>query len=83
MAAWGARCGPAVGILSVTMAYLPNGADERRQMLEAIGAASVEELFATVPEPLRHPQLTLPEPLAEQDLVAELERLAARLAKRL
>ena len=60
------------------MAYLPNGADERRQMLEAIGAASVEELFATVPEPLRHPQLTLPEPLAEQDLVAELERLAGR-----
>jgi len=36
------------------MAYLPNGADERRQMLEAIGAASVEELFATVPERLRH-----------------------------
>ena len=60
------------------MAYLPNGADERRQMLEAIGAASVEELFATVPERLRHPQLTLPEPLAEQDLVTELERLAGR-----
>ncbi len=60
------------------MAYLPNGADERRQMLEAIGAASVEELFATVPERLRHPRLTLPEPLAEQDLVTELERLAGR-----
>ena len=60
------------------MAYLPNGADERRQMLEAIGAASVEEPFATVPERLRHPQLTLPEPLAEQDLVTELERLAGR-----
>jgi glycine dehydrogenase subunit 1 len=60
------------------MAYLPNGADERRQMLEAVGAASVEELFATVPDRLRHPQLNLPAPLAEQDLVAELERLAAR-----
>ncbi|MGD1053448.1 MAG: aminomethyl-transferring glycine dehydrogenase subunit GcvPA [Candidatus Dormibacteria bacterium] len=60
------------------MAYLPNGADERRQMLEAIGAASVEELFATVPERLRHPRLTLPEPLAEQELVTELERLADR-----
>ena len=60
------------------MAYLPNGADERRQMLEAIGAARVEELFATGPERLRHPQLTLPEPLAEQDLVTELERLAGR-----
>ena len=60
------------------MAYLPNGAAERRQMLEAIGAASVEELFATIPERLRHPRLTLPEPLAEQDLVTELEHLASR-----
>jgi glycine dehydrogenase subunit 1 len=47
-------------------------------MLEAIGAASVEELFATIPERLRHPRLTLPEPLAEQDLVTELEHLASR-----
>ena len=60
------------------MAYLPNGAAERRQMLDAIGAASVEELFATIPGRLRHPRLTLPEPLAEQDLVIELERLAGR-----
>jgi glycine dehydrogenase subunit 1 len=60
------------------MAYLPNGADDRRQMLEAIGAASVDELFASVPDLLRHPRLELPEPLAEQDLVAELARLAAR-----
>jgi len=38
-------------------------------MLEAIGAASVEELFATVPERLRHPQLTLPEPARRAGLV--------------
>ncbi|MGA2282837.1 MAG: aminomethyl-transferring glycine dehydrogenase subunit GcvPA [Candidatus Dormibacteria bacterium] len=60
------------------MAYLPNRADERRQMLEVIGASTVEDLFATVPDRLRHHQLDLPAPLAEQDLVAELERLAAR-----
>ena len=60
------------------MAYLPNGADERRQMLKAIGAASVEELFTSVPERLLRPVMDLPEPLAEQDLVSELERLAAR-----
>ncbi|MGA9114291.1 MAG: aminomethyl-transferring glycine dehydrogenase subunit GcvPA [Candidatus Dormiibacterota bacterium] len=60
------------------MAYLPNGAAERQQMLDAIGAASVEDLFASVPARLRHPRLNLPPPLAEQDLVAELERLAAR-----
>jgi glycine dehydrogenase subunit 1 len=60
------------------MAYLPNGAAERQQMLEAIGAASVEDLFASVPARLRHPRLNLPPPLAEQDLVTELARLAAR-----
>jgi glycine dehydrogenase subunit 1 len=60
------------------MAYLPNGADDRQQMLEAIGAASVEDLFASIPARLRHPRLNLPPPLAEQDLVAELERLAGR-----
>ena len=59
------------------MAYLPNGADERRQMLEAIGAGSVDELFDSIPPGLRNPRLELPAPLAEQDLVAELERLAA------
>jgi len=58
--------------------YLPNGPDERRQMLEAVGAASIDDLFATVPEQLRHLRLDLPAPLAEQDLVTELERLAAR-----
>ena len=60
------------------MAYLPNGAAERQQMLEAIGATSVEDLFASVPARLRHPRLNLPPPLAEQDLVAELEHLAGR-----
>jgi glycine dehydrogenase subunit 1 len=60
------------------MGYLPNGADEREQMLEAIGAATVRELFAAVPEELRHPELDLPAPLAEQDLVAALGLLAAR-----
>ena len=59
------------------MAYLPNGADERRQMLEAIGASSVDELFDSIPPGLRNPRLELPAPLAEQDLVAEMERLAA------
>jgi glycine dehydrogenase subunit 1 len=60
------------------MAYLPNGPDERAEMLRAVGAGSVDDLFAAVPPRLLNPALSLPEPLAEQDLVAELERLAAR-----
>jgi len=60
------------------MAYIPNGADEQRQMLQAIGVGTLEDLFASVPGELRHPAMDLPEPLAEQELVAELGRLAAR-----
>jgi glycine dehydrogenase subunit 1 len=60
------------------MAYLPNSDADRTAMLEVVGAASVSELFATIPEPLRHPAVDLPAPLGEQDLVAEVERLAAR-----
>jgi glycine dehydrogenase subunit 1 len=60
------------------MAYLPNSDADRRAMLEVVGAADVEDLFAAVPDSLRHPALDLPPPLAEQDLVAELERLAGR-----
>ncbi len=60
------------------MAYLPNSDAERREMLEAVGAASEADLFTTVPAALRNPQIDLPPPLSEQDLVAELERLASR-----
>ena len=35
------------------MPYFLNTAEEQRAMLEAIGAASIEELFAMVPAELR------------------------------
>src|SRR5580700_6462030 len=60
------------------MAYLPNSDAERREMLDAVGAASEADLFTTIPAALRNPVIDLPPPLAEQDLVAELERLAGR-----
>ncbi|MGA7987502.1 MAG: aminomethyl-transferring glycine dehydrogenase subunit GcvPA [Candidatus Dormiibacterota bacterium] len=60
------------------MAYLPNSDAERREMLDAVGAATEADLFATIPAALRNPTIDLPPPLAEQDLVAELERLASR-----
>jgi glycine dehydrogenase subunit 1 len=60
------------------MAYLPNSDAERREMLDAVGAASETDLFTTIPAALRDPRIDLPPPLAEQDLVAELDRLAAR-----
>src|ERR1700738_2682325 len=47
-------------------------------MLAAVGLAAVDDLFTSIPAKLRDPSIDLPAPLSEQDLVAELERLAAR-----
>ncbi len=47
-------------------------------MLDAVGASSVEELFADVPEGVRRREpLALPAGLSEADLLAEMRRLAA------
>jgi glycine dehydrogenase subunit 1 len=52
---------------------------DRRAMLDAIGVASVDELFAEIPEGVRLGRdLELPEGASEQDVNAELSRLAAR-----
>ncbi|MGA2033297.1 MAG: aminomethyl-transferring glycine dehydrogenase subunit GcvPA [Thermoguttaceae bacterium] len=59
------------------MPYFVNTPDERQAMLAAIGAASVEELFAMVPGELRLGRdLCLPPALGELELTAELTRLA-------
>lgn len=63
------------------MTYILNTADDRRAMLEAIGAASIEELLAAVPEQLRLQRpLELPPVMTELELTAHLEQLAARTA---
>jgi glycine dehydrogenase subunit 1 len=52
------------------MRYLPKSPSERRQMLEAIGARSVDELFASIPEPLRLQRaLDLPAAMSEAELI--------------
>jgi len=58
------------------VAYLPNSDAERRVMLNTVGARSVNDLFANVPARLRSPNLHLPEPLGEQELVEEMTALA-------
>lgn len=60
------------------MAYLPLTEADRGAMCDAIGVASTQELFASIPADMLHPKLDLPAPLAEQDLVAEVTRLARR-----
>ena len=61
-----------------TSPFIPNTDDDRAAMLAAVGAASVEDLFADVPDALRHPPLNLPAPMSEMELRAEMEALARR-----
>jgi glycine dehydrogenase subunit 1 len=52
------------------MRYLPKSPSERREMLDAIGARSVDELFQSIPEALRlQGPLNLPGPMSETELV--------------
>ncbi|MFC1935402.1 aminomethyl-transferring glycine dehydrogenase subunit GcvPA [Chloroflexota bacterium] len=57
--------------------YTPNTASDRREMLQAIGVPSVQELFGDIPAAFRDPSLDIPEPLSELELRQELEALAA------
>src|SRR3954453_16361981 len=52
---------------------------DRREMLDAIGVESVEELFRDIPEPVRQREpIALPDGMAEQDVYDHLRRLASR-----
>jgi len=61
------------------MPYIPNTIADQQAMLEAIGARSLEELFAMVPAELRlSRELDLPPAMGELELTAHLAGLAAR-----
>jgi glycine dehydrogenase subunit 1 len=57
------------------MSYNANTDDQRRQMLEAIGVSSIEELFADIPEHLRAKSFNLHDPLSEQEVREILDDL--------
>ncbi|MGB9723483.1 MAG: aminomethyl-transferring glycine dehydrogenase subunit GcvPA [Chloroflexia bacterium] len=59
------------------MAYTPHTEAQRREMLQAIGAESVAELFADVPAAYRFPELKLPAPLSEVEILRELREIAS------
>ena len=61
------------------MPYIPNTAEDQHAMLQAIGVASLEELFAMVPAELRLDRpLSLPPALGEMELTRHVVELAAR-----
>jgi len=64
--------------MSSSHRYIPQSEDERAAMLGAVGAARIEDLFASIPERLRlRTPLDVPGPLAEMDLVAWMTACAA------
>jgi glycine dehydrogenase subunit 1 len=60
------------------MTYSPHTDADRARMLDVIGIESVEDLFADIPAAVRAGDWAIPAPLAEQEVRAELARLAGR-----
>ena len=56
--------------------YSPNTEEDRRLMLDAIGVASVDDLFVDIPLAHRNPHLDLPDPMSELELIREMEGMA-------
>jgi glycine dehydrogenase subunit 1 len=56
--------------------FSPNTDADRRAMLDAVGAASIEELFKEIPAEYRDPSLDLPPPLSEFEVRQEIEEMA-------
>lgn len=60
------------------MKYLPHTDADRKAMLDAIGVATLEDLFGDVPAAVRFPDLELPAPCNEMEIGREMRRLAER-----
>ncbi|MGE5715708.1 MAG: aminomethyl-transferring glycine dehydrogenase subunit GcvPA [Acidobacteriota bacterium] len=63
------------------MRYIPNSPDERQSLLATVGAASIDDLFATVPRAVyRTEPPALPPPASEIEVRRDLGRVAAKNA---
>ncbi len=62
------------------MVYTPNTEAQRQEMLAAIGLKSISDLYSEVPASVIDPEIRLPAPLSEPELMAEMRRLSERNA---
>lgn len=62
------------------MSYVPLTEDERAEMLAEIGVSSTDELFVDVPQAHRYPQIDLPPPQSELEVLRELRALGEKNA---
>ncbi len=61
------------------MRYIPNSPEERAEMLESIGLSAAADLFRSIPADVQLGRsLEITEPLAEPEVIAALEEMAAR-----
>jgi glycine dehydrogenase subunit 1 len=59
--------------------YIPNSPEERAEMLQQVGVASMENLFDSIPENLRlRDHLNVPGAMSELELLHRFDQLAAR-----
>jgi glycine dehydrogenase subunit 1 len=58
------------------MTYVPHTDAERQEMLARIGVGRIEDLFESVPAANRFPQIDLPEPVSELEIMDELRSMA-------
>jgi len=58
------------------MSYTPHTESDRAAMLAEIGVESIGDLFLDVPESVRYPELKLPPPLSEVEILRELKAMS-------
>ncbi len=65
------------------MSYISNTAEQQREMLEACGVSSMEELFKVIPERLKARSFNLPDAMSEIEVYSHLKQLAGKNASNL
>src|SRR5690242_896989 len=58
------------------MPYIPNTDADRQAMLASLGMTQIRDLYQEVPAQVLDPPITLPEPLSESEILAEMRRLS-------
>jgi glycine dehydrogenase subunit 1 len=58
------------------MAYIPHTDADRQAMLQAVGVATLDDLYQAVPAKFRFPDLDLPEAISELEAAAEMQALS-------
>jgi glycine dehydrogenase subunit 1 len=58
------------------MSYIPHTGSDRAAMLAEIGVEDIGDLFLDVPESVRYPELKLPPPLSEMEILRELKAMS-------